>query len=955
MPDRFAPFPSHPPFVAAGSCLRLPLPRQARAFLFFLQLLLFFLAWAVPGKVRADDLDTLLPPSEEISTFETRRFLARFLALEEKLPEAAAIYRLLLRAEDRDVPTRRELAEILIRLNQLNEAKDHLETALTIAPADQEIRLSLAGLETTLGHFRQARELTATLCGEKMAAATSLACATLFLRWGEFYQAEAIIRQYREKHPEELAGQLALADILVGSQRLVEAEALIRLLLLDLPTMPELYARLATIKTMAKEFSGALAALAQAPASIASTPALLLAAGQANLAAHRYPEAREYFLRLSETRSPFQDAALLGLARVARGMGRETECGPLLADLLQRHPDLIDALYLAAGRGRTTADFLQALLRAANATPDSLSQWARLYAEDGLTANALACYEAALARDRDFIPARLERAQLLAGREPHDQALAELAALAAEFPTNPKILLARARALAWAKHYRESLAAYEELHALNPSDPIPRLEEARTALWGKEMPTAARIYSEFWAQPVDDQLAQSLSEFAAARTLLAEVREQDGTTLPWDGFEAFQKLLIAPSPLPLTRLELTLEPQYRLQKSAFLEKRAKDFSWNKQPSQALASYAELIALQPSNQEARFDYGQAQCALGLGDGAEQAYEELLAISPLHNLASLALARQRLQYQPTLAVEQSFWQEKGRGDLADTSRQQTDLIFELPLHRRWRLAVIAHHWNENPGGTTATISANGLGLRLAGVGNQYLRGSFELQQKRYDLATLADRSSGAGEIWFNFHDRLRLGVGLARRDESANRFALAQGIQADQRWLALLAPLSRRLELEGRAESLDYRDGINGNKGWLSSLALAYDLTDHPRQLKIKLQGEARDTRSPSLSRYQGYQLVDINHPYWTPQEYHAGGLELEWQHDLAQPQFCGARKNGYDIKVGVMTDSENNPAFRSESEYLYEFSDRWRLQLRGMLHSSREWQALGISAGIQTRF
>lgn len=407
-----------------------------------------------------------------------------------------------------------------------------------------------------------------------------------------------------------------------------------------------------------------------------------------------------------------------------------------------------------------------------------------------------------------------------------------------------------------------------------------------------------------------------------------------------------------PEEASLERLRLRLRPAYLIQKTAFLEKQAKELAWDNRFARAMDAQAELIGLAPGNQETRFDYAQAQCALGLCNEAGETYEELLAISPLHNLAALALARQQRQNNPALSLQHNFWQEKGRGDLADITRQQTDLTFELPLFCRYRVEVIGHRWKEDAGNSAASIDANGFGLRISGVANRYLRGSFELHRKHYEEEGYADLSSGAGELWFNLHDHLRLGLGMERRDELANRFGLAQGIQTDHWWLSFVAPLTRSLEVTGRTEALDYSDD---NTGRASALTLGYAFTDHPRLFKINIKGEARDTNSPSVSLYQGDQLVHIIHPYWTPENYTAGTLEFEWLHDLSQRQFCGNEQHSYNLKLGLMTDSDNNPAVRLEGKYLYEFAEHWRFELRGLVHSSQEWDALGISGGIQYRF
>lgn len=926
-------------------------------FFFLLQLALFLLPGAYSPGMAAAEPGSLVPREERIADFEARLLLARLLAMEnDRLGEAEKEYRRLVKEAGQDVTVRQELADLLLRMGKPEEAMAQLEAAFKIAPADEDLRRAMAGVETRRGHLAQAQKIMTGLCGGKTSAPATLSCAGLLLSWGDFYEAEASTRRYLADHSDDLAGRLMLADALVGSQRFSEAEGIIQLLLLDFPTMPELYVRLATIRILAKDFPAALQGIAEAPDNLASTPSLLMAAGQANLEAGRYEEAERFFTKVANMPSPLHDDALLGLARVYRNVGRENECEPLLRDLLTQSPDRIEAQYLSAGLKRVASPpFLNALCQAPTSTPEFLSQWAHLYATDGLNANALACYDAALTRDRDFFPARLERAQLLGIMGQYNAALAELDDLANTFSTNPKVLLTRGRVLAWAKHYEEAIIAYDGLIALNPADPTLRREQARTAIWGKDMAAATRIYPALWSEPVDTQLIAALADFPAMR---AEVQKKDDSTLPWDGYETFSQLL---APVPgsslaqehkrMERIRLGLLPVYRVQKSAFLEKQAKELSWDNRFARAMDSSAELIALEPGNQEARFDHAQAKCALGLCDGAGKAYEELLAISPLHNLASLALARQQRQNNPALAVEHSFWQERGRGDLADMDRQQTDLTFALPLFCRFKLEAIGHRWHE-AAGNTDPVDANGFGLRISGVANQYLRGSFELHQKHYEEDGLADITSGGGELWFNLDDTLRLGLGLERRDELANRFGLAQGIQTDHWWIGLVAPLSRRLELAGRTETLDYNDG---NRGKMSSLSLGYAFTDHPRLFKVSLKGESRDTRSQNIYLYQGAQLTDIIHPYWTPENYTAGTLEFEWLHDLSLRQFCGTEQHTYGLKLGLVTDSENNPALRLEGKYLYEFAEHWRLELKGLVHSSQEWDATAISAGIQYRF
>ena len=140
-------------------------------------------------------------------------------------------------------------------------------------------------------------------------------------------------------------------------------------------------------------------------------------------------------------------------------------------------------------------------------------------------------------------------------------------------------------------------------------------------------------------------------------------------------------------------------------------------------------------------------------------------------------------------------------------------------------------------------------------------------------------------------------------------------------------------------------------VHGLKGEL----YVWSLTDHPRQLRVVATGEWRDTEHEEVYHYQGADLVDITHPYWSPEHYFAGSATLLWRHDLAEDNFCGARRHWYELGASTGTDTEDNPMIRLTGEWLMDAGDDWTLHLKALWHRSPKWDATGLWAGVQYHF
>jgi hypothetical protein len=263
------------------------------------------------------------------------------------------------------------------------------------------------------------------------------------------------------------------------------------------------------------------------------------------------------------------------------------------------------------------------------------------------------------------------------------------------------------------------------------------------------------------------------------------------------------------------------------------------------------------------------------------------------------------------------------------------------------------LTGHHWIESPRYRANNYAADGFTLATGGVFSPYLKGEAGWTHKAYRDRQFGDRETGYGRLWFNVHDVLTLGVGYERTNEIYNYFGIAQGTRADSWWLSASSFLTRKLEVSGQARYLNYDDG---NDGQHYSLGALYAFTDHPRIFKVILSGDYRNTRSQNLYHYAGAgNLTDITHPYWTPRNYLAGGLTLEWYHDVSRLFFCGNDLHFYDLRLTLGTESTGNQSVRFEGEWHYEFYKHWTVGIKGMSHRSQDWDADSLWATVNYRF
>jgi len=909
----------------------------------------------------------LIPEENRITDFAARLALARILAYNDTtLDESLKEYRVILSQKPDNPLLRLEMARVLIRKGDSKEALSILRSIQAMRPNDPETLVALADLEASMGHAARCRDLYLDAMRRSDRPETiKLKFADRMNMWGDFHKAETIYKGHLNAHPENREMALQLAALLRSSDRYVESEGIYNSLLAELPDSREVLMGLAQLKRLEKNFDAAEKRVDQFLKLHPDAPKALLLKADILFLQKRYEEALGIYSRLSEMKC-CRVKGLIGMGKVYLEQGKKDLAQAHFSDAAKADTQNVEARFYAAGLDKATSkEFVNVLVQDKNISSTTLEKWARLYATHGFNKIAIKCYEASLERDPEYFPSQIGIAEVLAIDHQYDRATKQFKDLAQAFPDNRKILIGWARALGWGRRYDESIELYDKIHGIAPSDPVPQMEKARTAVWAKKMDVGSDAYEGLLTPPVDVQLARLLrpvaktsgnSRLIDAVQKLADSAEQSYVYQGFENFSAeFERLrpsLSSDTNREIDAILIRLYPSFAIQKAAYLEGEGKRLSWDRRPTQAMDTYEELLAFTPGNEEAIFDYAQLECALGLCNREEKTYRRLLDMDKLHSLAGRAMERLKIRRNPSLKLGQVYWAEHGRNGLTEIDRYRTDLGLDVPIDCRFHLKLTGHHWIEHPSYTNTSYGANGFTLGVSGTLNPYIRGEAGWTKKIYRDDEFENTDTGYAHLWFNLRDYAVVGLGYDRTNELYNYFGMRQGIQASSWWMSIDSDITRRLEVMGQAKYMSYNDD-NDAQHYL--LGAGYSFTDHPKIFKIALTGEYRNTKNHDVYHYEEGQLVNITHPYWTPQNYFDGTVTFEWYHDLSKLLFCGSQLHFYDLALTLGTDTENNPSVALRGEWHYEFLDHWTFSIKGLIHRSKLWDAEGLWADIRYQF
>lgn len=832
---------------------------------------------------------------------------------------------------------RERRVRILGKARKPAATEEDLRWLLRANPGDRTYAVALANILAERGHSVESREVFERLLAVAPSDADYRLYAAQMQGWGDFSRAIEILEKQIAKHGPTIPLLLELAAAQRGAQRFDASRASYRTSLRLEPKNLQAVDGLAVTYLVSKDYVSAVDAANYALAILPEHPEALSIRAEAY---YHLGDSQAAAADYSALAARGDAAGWIGLGRIALRNNQPDEAISYFGRALRA--DAASALfYESLARGEHPPQY-PALLPA---TAPNLSRWASLLQQEGYHAAAVSIYQRAMAADPRFFAALLGYAEAAAAAGDYAAALDGMERMRAAAPENYKLDLTRARILSWSRNYRESVAAYDEMIAREPANPTLRRELARVLTWAKKMSSAMRAYATIWERPVDAEIESTLPADVTAE-LAGRVTDRS----PYGVYEA----LAASEWADTYREALEIyRGEYETQKAAWLESRAKNATWNQRHIRAEKMLTQLSSFEPGNQEALFDLAQTQAAQGMSLRAMGTYESLLVLDPNHQIASIALARERHLARPAVSVGVLFLDEDGSDRSAEIRRYRVQTSFEIPIHRQFYFRLSAYQWIEQPErGASTTYYAFGPGIEIGGVINKYLRANGSFVYKNYTAQGIKDTLSGTASLTFNAWDYATITAGYERADVIHNEYGILQGTQADSLVVNAKSQINHWLDMRATGAWRFYNDN---NSGVEALLTVGVLLLDHPTTLRLSGGVEYRNTSHLSESVFRDGQLADVVHPYWTPQNYLRGIMALEWKQDLSKQFFANAEAHWYALRLTGSYDSTANPSVGFQAEWNIDIARNWTLSLLGGIERSPQWNGASAWSSVTYRF
>jgi predicted Zn-dependent protease len=172
---------------------------------------------------------------------------------QNRLEDAAKLYRRAVEANPRSFEARLELGLLLARQNKLSEARPELAAATELDPGEAGAEAgsrawrALAEIDRAGDPAEASNDLLQALKLSPESSADTLLAAELAAQTGQLDAAEAAYRRILAAQPNSAAANAGLAHLLIARKQYPEAETFLRAALAQSPGDPPLTAQLATV------------------------------------------------------------------------------------------------------------------------------------------------------------------------------------------------------------------------------------------------------------------------------------------------------------------------------------------------------------------------------------------------------------------------------------------------------------------------------------------------------------------------------------------------------------------------------------------------------------------------------------------------------------------------------------------------------------------------------------
>ena len=896
--------------------------------------------------------------------FDLKNKLALTLAWTGYYLKALPILEELYEEDKKNLPVAIELIRVYVLEDEIKKANKILTVLEKKFPNNANVKMEVANMHSHFGHAKESQQIYTNLINStEYNENIILSFANIMRLWGDFYESEKIYREALSQESSNSDIKFKLAWLFVNMKRYEEAEQIYKKFIFQKKNLDKAYYRLGRVKLLQRDLEQSLFYANKAFIINPKDQNKLLLA-EALIKNNKSDEALKI---LDEVKSKKH----LKVATLLKGKIYLAENKELGQNFLHKSAELfkddIEIYFYANIDNIKNEEFKEVLAKRAKDAKD-LTKIAWAYAENNLQDEALSFFEKAIDKDEKYYPAKFGLAQNLA-MDNKIEAVSKFDDLLKSFPNDYQLLLWKGRVLGWTKHFKESIEVYDILLSLNPNDPQVIREKARVAAWDKNIELSLETYDRALKPAVDIDLYESLLPVGSE---ISDPRFQKDFKILKDrpmflGYENIKNNLdtydISKDQKKLIEKALLKNfAMYYIQKSIDLEKDAKHAYYRMDYIEANALNKELIEFFPSNEEAIFDYAQTFCHLDLCDEARPLYRILIKDFN-HNRAKTALERNKIKSDPYFRFYHWYFQEEGRGDIDRVIRNRTDFDLSYYYNCRNQLTVTAHRWSEKPTYEKNTqikdveslkgisYEAYGYSIDFDTTFSKYVGMSLGYRQKYY-LKKFNTTNLGHLSFWFRAKDAAKITLGFDRDNEIDNIFSLRNDVQINKIFLESHSLLKRRFSIDALMEGQIYSDN---NFIDLFRLDLGFRLTPFPKIFKIEIRGEYRDSDKLNLFVFEGTDLINIIHPYWTPNHYKAFYGTLSWYHDLSLLQFCEAQKHYYQFRLLSGTDTEKNPAISFFGGWYLEFRKRGLISLNGYIHRSKIWDSSSIWAEYKYSF
>lgn len=840
-----------------------------------------------------------------------------------------------LEKKEKDYELTVQIAKIYFALNDFEKAIMIIQNRLNEDPDNIDLLMGIADIQSYYGHSIEGKRIYQTLL-KKQSERILLKYAIIMQCWGDFERAREIFFNYLKKNPDDLEIQFEMANVLVNMERYQEAERVYFKLAFDEKNITKSYYQLALCKMKENDYEEAVkyfSLVLKRDPTFQKTP-LLLAKSLAKL---NYIDEAIFIYNKLLSNLRYKKDALIGLTEIYLKMKNKDSLHYTLKLLKDQFPNDVQTLYLYSET--QNIDFFNL-----NLSAKELTNLGDLFLEKRDFILAKECYSKSLLLDEIFFPAQLGLIRLFSAQRDYPSASQIINNLLKDFDEDYLLNLIEARNYGFDRQFKKSLDLYSHLRNQDCTNPLIIREIARVQSWNFDMDRAKSTYDLLLYPSVDQLLKERLDKDDPK--LIIKTNKL---------YEEYEKLYDQKKDFSnneINKVLIDLIAIYKIQKGSFLEKREKSLSYDYWYIHSINEQKKLIDFEKYNEEVLFDLAQNYCKLGLCNLSLESYQNLLDLDPLHQLAHIAYKRNQIESRPTLGSDWWFWEEFGRDQLDEIVRNRVNTILSVPFCCKNHLFFAQNYYLEHPIFNHKYYDADGFTLGGSWIFSQYFTTDFYLCKKYYRRSAFEDTLNGAVNFIFDFNDFFHLSLGFLKKDHLENYFGLLQKIQESNYKIGFYSDITHKFSVAIDSMLIHMSDH---NDGQYHKVDLAYKVLQYPTILKIGAFGEYKDLKHQDIYVYLMDELINIIHPYWTPQHYKSIRATIDFYHDISKYLFCGEAKTFYGIKLFGGTDSENNNSFQGNLFFGCELKDRLIVRIEGMIHRSQLWRADNFYISLNFRF